>query len=598
MGGIISQIRLSVEAFLAITQAYRKLSKKIEQTPGIPVDRPSTPYWAIPPSPIAHYNAGRKIPEYADVVILGSGITGTSVARELFEGYETAHAEVPLQVVMLEARDVCSGATARNGGHITPILYAEYGELKKKFGKEMAQKIIRFRLAHLDELIQVAREENLLEDSQARVVQTFDVFFDKTFFEDSKECLKVYLDDFPEEKNKWDVLEDAQAIESLQLSERVQGVISTRAGAIHPYRFVTGILSRLVKSANFKLFTHTPCTSIETVQSSSTILYAVETPRGTIQTPHVVHATNAWASHLLQPMRGKIVPARGNMTAQRPGQGLGSATPSADSKATSWLGTRSFVFYPGSSDSRFDYLTQQPPAPPTTSSPYPPPAAEFMFGGGFIQGGFAERAFFEEFANPDDSDWNLGVSAYLSGALSVYFGKWWGQEGTSSSTNRSSELIAEGRVMKSWGGIIGASADRLPWVGRVPSEASGRDSVTSRCVQRKERQHGPSYSEALLDQERENLISKVPIALAPAGEWIAAGFTGEGMVHAWLSGKALAWMMLDKDDRTLWQGHRCSSHSRTVNEVKGAGHPPLSDWLPDNFRISVKRWRKANIADV
>jgi glycine/D-amino acid oxidase-like deaminating enzyme len=67
-----------------------------------------------PPSPIAKHGAEATIPEYADVVIIGSGITGTSVARTLID-YDEKHRgdNRPLQIVMLEARDACSGATGR-----------------------------------------------------------------------------------------------------------------------------------------------------------------------------------------------------------------------------------------------------------------------------------------------------------------------------------------------------------------------------------------------------------------------------------------------------------------------------------------------------
>lgn len=39
---------------------------------------------------------------------------------------------------LLEARDTCSGATARNRGDITPLLYHDYLDLKKKPGVEAA----------------------------------------------------------------------------------------------------------------------------------------------------------------------------------------------------------------------------------------------------------------------------------------------------------------------------------------------------------------------------------------------------------------------------------------------------------------------------
>ena len=59
--------------------------------------------------------------EEADVVIIGSGITGTSVA------YNALSRESALNVVMLEAREVCSGATGRSvpkSDHLTSHIHS------------------------------------------------------------------------------------------------------------------------------------------------------------------------------------------------------------------------------------------------------------------------------------------------------------------------------------------------------------------------------------------------------------------------------------------------------------------------------------------
>ena len=98
-----------------------------------------------------------------------------------------------------------------------------------------------------------------------------------------------------------------------------------------------------------------------------------------------------------------------------------------------------------------------------------------------------------------------------------------------------------------WTGILGLSADMKPWVGRVPTKISGR---------------------------REPRAQKS--RLAPPGEWIAAGYSGEGMVHAWLSGRALAFMLLS--GKTSEKG--CETE------------------LPPPFLITVKRWETANIEDL
>ncbi|THU83290.1 hypothetical protein K435DRAFT_570043, partial [Dendrothele bispora CBS 962.96] len=53
--------------------------------------------------------------EQADAVIIGSGISGALTAYSLLTS-----SKVPKSVVMLEAREACSGASGRNAGHCRP----------------------------------------------------------------------------------------------------------------------------------------------------------------------------------------------------------------------------------------------------------------------------------------------------------------------------------------------------------------------------------------------------------------------------------------------------------------------------------------------
>ncbi|KAK6992175.1 J domain-containing protein [Favolaschia claudopus] len=459
MGGTLSRFRLALRSFREIVAVYDELNKRIEQSPGIPVLNPSVPYWAIPPSPLAQHGSSDALPAYADIVIIGSGIAGTAFARTVL-GFKQESEKVP-QVVMLEARDTCSGATGRNGGHITPVLYHDYPVVRKRLGPEMAKRVIEFRLAHLSALIHVCEEEDILEDSQCREVETFDVFFDQETFDAALENLDLYLHDLPEQRKMWRIL--------LQLSPRAVGAISTTAGAVHPYRLVTGVLSRLLERhpKNFHLFTRTPCLSVTSEGDHS--FYTVSTSRGTVRARHVIHATNAWVSHLLPQMRKRVVPARGHMSAQRPGVGLGQAILQRPVKTTtqanpndsvltltepaippksSWLGTRSWVMH---GDGIYDYLTQQPPPSPAY---YDPPAAEFMFGGGLARGELSGGGVLKDIGVADDSSWDMATAAYLGGALSQYFGGW-GAEGRDLQSKRdSSEEIEAGRIKKLWTGIL------------------------------------------------------------------------------------------------------------------------------------------------
>lgn len=75
----------------------------------LPVENPTQSFWQDPPDPIARLRSAAEQPATADVVIVGSGITGAAVAWGLLSE------DGKREVVMLEARDACSAATGRNG---------------------------------------------------------------------------------------------------------------------------------------------------------------------------------------------------------------------------------------------------------------------------------------------------------------------------------------------------------------------------------------------------------------------------------------------------------------------------------------------------
>ena len=83
----------------------------------LPTPESSASFWHSEPSDflLGHRTSG-TLPEEADVVIVGSGITGASAARFLAED-ERAKG---LSVVMLEAREACWGATGRVRQSIQP----------------------------------------------------------------------------------------------------------------------------------------------------------------------------------------------------------------------------------------------------------------------------------------------------------------------------------------------------------------------------------------------------------------------------------------------------------------------------------------------
>ena len=105
MGGLVSKAKLVLYAATQLSETYDLLKKRLDTPPGIPVDNPTLPLWTVPVAPIP--SEPSDLPEDADIVVIGSGITGTSFT------YNLLTRESGLRVVMLEARDACSGATGR-----------------------------------------------------------------------------------------------------------------------------------------------------------------------------------------------------------------------------------------------------------------------------------------------------------------------------------------------------------------------------------------------------------------------------------------------------------------------------------------------------
>lgn len=178
-----------------------KLAARLDRDPGTPVDKPTESFWQVPRHAFADHQSD-ILPAESDVVIIGSGITGISIAQHLLK------IQPSLKLTMLEARSAISGATGRNGGHIKAVPWADYHALKEAMGKESAMKITKFRLAHLDAL--VAEAAALGEAGNVglvRRVEGVSAVFDKEAWQAAKMKLQAWLEDFPEERGRWSVHE-------------------------------------------------------------------------------------------------------------------------------------------------------------------------------------------------------------------------------------------------------------------------------------------------------------------------------------------------------------------------------------------------------
>jgi hypothetical protein len=85
------------------------MEERAKEHVSLPLPNPTTSYWQDPPDEIANLRSTKHLPGHVDYIIIGSGISGASIAYNLIKKKPNS------SILMLEARQACSGATGRNG---------------------------------------------------------------------------------------------------------------------------------------------------------------------------------------------------------------------------------------------------------------------------------------------------------------------------------------------------------------------------------------------------------------------------------------------------------------------------------------------------
>ena len=392
--------------------------------PSLPSPNPTVSYWQDPPSRLSNYRTTPDLPRTVDTLIIGSGITGATLAYRLLDQ------NFPPSVLVLEARTACSGATGRNGGHTKCVAYREILDNVRDLGEEEAAKIARFGFNCMRNTHAFAREHGIECDSWQG--DTVDVIYDQGQWNKAQEAIPVLKrilgNEDPVARSKfW----DADEAKKKFLAQGSLGAISYEAGSLSAYKLVIGVLA-IALEKGLNLQTETPAVKIRKYGNDQKG-WIVETPRGDVEAKRVVLATNGYTAHLYPPLQGIIVPLRGHMTAQRPGSGLPK-----DGLAN----TYSFIY-----DDGYEYMIPRP-----QGSTF---AGDVLIGGGLTKG---PNQGMSEYGTTDDTTTDPVILEYVENSAAERFGFNWGHDDT------------KGRLRRAWTGIMGYSADGFPLVGQIPGE--------------------------------------------------------------------------------------------------------------------------------
>jgi hypothetical protein len=170
-----------------------KLAGQVVQDPGVPVADPTISAWQEPAHPLANVQS-KALPECVDYAIIGSGITGCSVAKSILDN----KASGDKKVIVFEARSLTTGATSRNGGFLQSHAPQNFKRFAENFGAQAAKDIALFCNLNLKHVRELAIAENLEKECQLRDVTVVTTFEEKALFDEASESVRMYEEAIPE----------------------------------------------------------------------------------------------------------------------------------------------------------------------------------------------------------------------------------------------------------------------------------------------------------------------------------------------------------------------------------------------------------------
>ena len=152
----------------------------------VPVPNSTKSFWRSDLHAFDNHRTTEQLPSEADIVIIGAGYAGASIVHHLLE--KSSELGRPVSIVILEAREACSGATGRNGGHLKPDPYYRAAGALKTHGREAAEEVASFESRQVQEVQKLVEKENI--DCDFVVTRATDV----CMYEDARKDLKQGLD--------------------------------------------------------------------------------------------------------------------------------------------------------------------------------------------------------------------------------------------------------------------------------------------------------------------------------------------------------------------------------------------------------------------
>ena len=117
------------------------------------------------------------------------------------------------RVTVFEARELCSGATGRNGGQLTRLPPTSYTTFVKDFGTEQANKIFRFTTRGLGEMHKLAESQGpeIFNHSLKTRVEKLFGYYDESLWLETVDAITAFEEQIPEDRGVYQLVSQEEA---------------------------------------------------------------------------------------------------------------------------------------------------------------------------------------------------------------------------------------------------------------------------------------------------------------------------------------------------------------------------------------------------
>ncbi|MGQ9569531.1 MAG: NAD(P)/FAD-dependent oxidoreductase [Thermodesulfovibrionales bacterium] len=228
-----------------------------------------------------------RIIKNIDVVVIGGGAVGTAVAYHL--------ANRGKKVVLIEMKNIASGATGRCGGMVVHC-YGRFLNIDKTD--------YRLLFTRTNTEIMLEYQKTFEIDFEFRQVGCLDIAVDEKEFEDLKELIKIQRSLGDDEIELLDKKETLDVMPNLNPDMVFGSRLRRSDGNLNPF-----LLARAqaleAKKLGAEIITHT---KVEEIIIKGDEVQGVRIKDGIIESEYVVNSTNGWASQLTEGI--EVIPVR------------------------------------------------------------------------------------------------------------------------------------------------------------------------------------------------------------------------------------------------------------------------------------------------